>query len=243
MLEGVKMSHANPDRWEWIQSKDGLYSTKEAYSLLTKEQHEARAGTTFQRIWNTMLPSKIAAFNWQLLLDRIPTKLNLVKRGIIKNLEEGVCNMCGEEEDAAHLFLKCKVARRLWGECAKWWGINVSLENDCWKTFESFGTQIKDPRVRQGWDCIWNTLIWSVWLARNKEVFQDTVTNAGKLFEIIQLRSYFWIKTRNNRCVFNFSDWAINPGACLQINYGKKRIKCQMVTKVQEKETHVVSRA
>ncbi|GKV29238.1 hypothetical protein SLEP1_g38179 [Rubroshorea leprosula] len=120
MLEGMKISPGYPNRWEWIHSKDGHYSTKRAYSFLTKEQCGPYGDMTFKRIWNPILPSKISAFNWQLLLDRIPTKFNLIKRGIVKNFGEGKCTMCKEEDkDVAHLFLKCKVVRWLWEECAK----------------------------------------------------------------------------------------------------------------------------
>ncbi|GKU91817.1 hypothetical protein SLEP1_g5632 [Rubroshorea leprosula] len=35
-----------------------------------------------------------------------------------------------EEEDTAHLFLRCKVVEWIWKECAKWWGISIRMEMD-----------------------------------------------------------------------------------------------------------------
>ncbi|GKV19680.1 hypothetical protein SLEP1_g29906 [Rubroshorea leprosula] len=76
-----------------------------------------------------------------------------------------------EVEDSNHLFLKCKLTKWLWKACRKWWGIAVTLENDCWKSFEQFGEWAKESRVKGGWDCIWNIVVWSIWLARNQTIF------------------------------------------------------------------------
>ncbi|GLT51251.1 hypothetical protein SLA2020_246720 [Shorea laevis] len=177
----------------------------------------------FKRIWNPIVPSKVAAFNWKTLLDRIPTKLNLIKRGIIKDMAEEKCVLCEEEtEDADHLFLKCRVARWLWQACASWWGTNFTLHRDCWTIFQHFGTWTTKPHISEGWDCIWNTVIWTIWMARNGKVFHDSKVNISKLFELIQLISFAWIKARKVRCYFSLSDWMIDPTSCLLANYRGK---------------------
>ncbi|GKU99298.1 hypothetical protein SLEP1_g12166 [Rubroshorea leprosula] len=62
-IQSVQTSQGCMDSWEWTHSKDGQYSTKSAYAILTKEEREASKTTTFTRIWNSILPSKILAFN------------------------------------------------------------------------------------------------------------------------------------------------------------------------------------
>ncbi|GKV18636.1 hypothetical protein SLEP1_g28986 [Rubroshorea leprosula] len=100
----------------------------------------------------------------------IPTKVNLLRRGIVKDMGECKCDMCDEEEkDTAHLFLKCKIARSLWEACTKWWEAKVTLESDRWKTFKIFGEWNKDPSIREGWDCIWSAIVWTVWTTRNQK--------------------------------------------------------------------------
>ncbi|GKU94430.1 hypothetical protein SLEP1_g7926 [Rubroshorea leprosula] len=154
-IEDVKISPGRLDKWEWIHSKDGQYSTTTAYSVLTKERRGLDGAKIFKRVWNPIFPSKIATFNWKVVLDRIPMKLNLFKRGIIKDMREGKCTLCEvQDEDTNHLFLNCKIARWLWSACARWWGITITIDNDCWKTFENFGAWSKDPRTIEGWDCI-----------------------------------------------------------------------------------------
>ncbi|GKV16172.1 hypothetical protein SLEP1_g26854 [Rubroshorea leprosula] len=190
-IQNVQPSQGYMDSWEWTHNKDGQYSTKSAYSILMKEGREAMEITTFSRIWNSVLPSKISAFNWQLLLDRIPTKMNLLTKGIIKDTQDCKCGICGEvEEDTKHLFLECSMGRWIWMACAKWWGINVTLGADCWNTFQVVGRELKEKCIREGWDCIWNSLVWTVWLARNQKTFQGKEINREKLLELIQLKSF-----------------------------------------------------
>ncbi|GKV09632.1 hypothetical protein SLEP1_g21103 [Rubroshorea leprosula] len=225
MIEGVKVNPGWPDKWEWIHDKEGHYSTKSAYHILASDQSGPCGHSIFKRVWNPSLPTKVSAFNWQLVLDRIPTKVNLLKRGVIKDMEESKCVVCEEhEEDAAHLFLRCRMTQWLWEACAKWWGAEVKLDIDCLKTFENFGEWSKGTRTRQGWDCIWSTVVWTVWLARNQKLFQHKEINAGKLFELIQLRSFIWIRARNDRYAFTLTDWFINPIACLKDCRRKRRV-------------------
>ncbi|GKV36397.1 hypothetical protein SLEP1_g44538 [Rubroshorea leprosula] len=160
---------------------------------------EVNEAKTYQRIWNPSLPSKILAFNWQLLLDRIPTKVNLLRRGVIKDMTKAKCALCNEEEekDSTHLFLNCKIVRWVWMACSKWWGTNIMMNRDCWNTFQLIGKGIKGSNIREGMDCIWKTIVWSMWIARNQKIFhnkEDKEINLGKLFELIQMRSFLWIK-------------------------------------------------
>ncbi|GKV27405.1 hypothetical protein SLEP1_g36578 [Rubroshorea leprosula] len=177
-IEGKRIRRDIPDTWKWEHSKDGNYSTKTAYRHLANDQNGRETTSIYKRVWNPIIPSKISAFNWLLMQDRIPTKSNLQKRGIISGLGDGKCALCeGEIEDSSHLFLKCRVAKWLWKACGKWWGISVNLENNCWNSFEQFGEQAKEACVKEGLDCIWNVVVWSVWLARNQKVFRDSDVN------------------------------------------------------------------
>ncbi|GKU94169.1 hypothetical protein SLEP1_g7697 [Rubroshorea leprosula] len=222
-IEGKQIHKDIPDTWKWEHSKEGNYSTKTAYRLLANEQNGRETTSIYKRVWNPIIPSKISAFNWQLLQDRIPTKSNLQRKGIISGLGDRKCALCeGEVEDSSHLFLKCRVAKWLWKACGKWWGISVNLENNCWKSFEQFGVQAKEACVKEAWDCIWNVVVWSVWLARNQKIFRDSDVNISKLFDQIQLKSFLWIKSRKSRCLFTLSDWLFDPMSCLKVNWGRK---------------------
>jgi hypothetical protein len=76
------------------------------------------------QIWESSAPSKVIAFSWQLLLDRIPTRKNLDFRGCLSQGMPWECLRCvGKEENSTHLFLHCPSAMLVWGEVFKWLGI------------------------------------------------------------------------------------------------------------------------
>ncbi|GKV25193.1 hypothetical protein SLEP1_g34663 [Rubroshorea leprosula] len=144
---------------------------------------------------------------------------------ILRDSGDGKCVLCNEEDEGStHLFLKCKTTKWVWQECAKWWGIEILLERDCWKSFQLFRKWSKDPRLREGWGCIWSNLIWSMWLAWNQMIFQDKKIDRGKLLETIQLRSYQWVTTKWDRYAFSLSDWLVNPAEWLKgHNAGRRK--------------------
>jgi len=75
------------NRWSWTNSSDGRYSVKSAYALLSKSllSSDAPNGEVLQAVswvWKSRAPSKVVVFSWQLILYRIPTRLNLSHRGV-----------------------------------------------------------------------------------------------------------------------------------------------------------------
>jgi len=86
----VVVRHSSSDRedsWSWTLCHEGRYSVKSAYSHLLKGLPSSGApeGDTLRavsRVWKSRAPSKVVVFSWQLILDRIPTRLNLVNRGV-----------------------------------------------------------------------------------------------------------------------------------------------------------------
>lgn len=62
--------------------------------------------------WKNWAPSKVCAFSWQLLLDRLPTKFNLHRREMTPK-----CVLCGNSsEKVLHLFLHCDFVSAIWYE-------------------------------------------------------------------------------------------------------------------------------
>lgn len=53
----------------------------------------------FRQIWKTGAPSKVMAFVWKVLLDRIPTRSNLEKRNCLPNDIGNNCVWCGGSRD------------------------------------------------------------------------------------------------------------------------------------------------
>jgi len=58
----------------------------------------------------------VLILSWRVLLHRIPSKVNLVKRGV--GLGDTLCELCKEDDKTSrHFFFKCKMAKTLWSMC------------------------------------------------------------------------------------------------------------------------------
>lgn len=47
-------------------------------------------------VWKSFVPSKVVSFSWQLLLDRVPTRSNLISRGVITDIAATLFILCGD---------------------------------------------------------------------------------------------------------------------------------------------------
>jgi len=96
------------------------------YKKLVGLMLEARSITDDQRkvlkhIWKCPAPSKVIAFLWKLLHDRIPTKVNLFNRHALLPESSLVCVFCEEcLETSNHLFIHCGYTKGVWDGVFNW---------------------------------------------------------------------------------------------------------------------------
>ncbi|GAU37863.1 hypothetical protein TSUD_22790 [Trifolium subterraneum] len=68
-------------------------------------------------VWHSRVPLKVSIFAWRLLHDRLPTKANLVTRGILSP----AAHFCVSAiESAHHLFISCSTFGSLWALVRSW---------------------------------------------------------------------------------------------------------------------------
>jgi hypothetical protein len=102
---------------------------------------------------------KASIFAWRLLRDRLPTKTNLVARGII-SLEAHVCvSSCGGIESAQHLFLSCITFGSLWALVRFWIGFSAADTHILSDHFVQFTYSAEGHRARQ-------SFMQLIWVAR-----------------------------------------------------------------------------
>ena len=64
-------------------------------------------------------------------MDRLPTRVNLLRRGVILGLAEAKCGLCGfAEESTNHLFGICPFSSRLWFAVVNWLGFDFVMSGD-----------------------------------------------------------------------------------------------------------------
>jgi hypothetical protein len=71
-----------PNVWRGQSDPDAGYSVCGAYQLLTS-QNSFPLGEVADLVWHRLVPLNVSILVWRLLHDRLPTKTNLVARGII----------------------------------------------------------------------------------------------------------------------------------------------------------------
>ncbi|GJZ21315.1 RNA-directed DNA polymerase, eukaryota, reverse transcriptase zinc-binding domain protein [Tanacetum coccineum] len=68
--------------------------------------------------WNRSIPIKVNIFLWRLLLNKLPSRVNLDRSGI--DVHSILC-----VETVNHIFFTCEVASDLWALLAKWWELDI----------------------------------------------------------------------------------------------------------------------
>ena len=95
------------------------YSNCGVYDMFTTQEHQPVC-SIFDFIWHKHVSLKVSIFAWRLLRDRLPTKANLAKRGIITTIDRFCVAGCGHEDDVQHLFLSYSTFGTLWQQMRSW---------------------------------------------------------------------------------------------------------------------------
>jgi len=131
-LEGNMLSSLNTgvicqdshDHLVWRKDPAGIFSVKSAYSILANHQDIGEMEGVFSTLWQAKAPPKVLLTAWRVLHDRIPTRVNLYRRGV--PVISPLCPFCSlSEESSQHLFLDCAFAQQVWSRCYRWlefWG-------------------------------------------------------------------------------------------------------------------------
>ena len=102
-LCGQKLIMEEEDRVQWVETKDGIFSTKSLYKAL-----ESGSSVLFpmKNIWKSCVQPKVSFFSWEASWGKFLTLDQVKKRGwALANR----CYFCQvEEESIDHLLLHCE---------------------------------------------------------------------------------------------------------------------------------------
>jgi hypothetical protein len=221
LLEEVVLS-VEEDCWWWLPEEEGVFSVKSAYNVLIKDlrTEEVVRGDlleVFDHLWESPAPSKVIAFSWQLLYDRIPTRFNLQVRGIMAMDRPWECLGCvGRLETSLHLFLHCPCAMKIWRDIFKWLGVEVVIPPSVESLFEVFRGLGRNSKIRKGYMLIWHVTLWVIWKARNNAIFSSGYFLPNVIVEEIKVLSWKWSLGRLRITPCLFYEWNWDPGECLR---------------------------
>jgi hypothetical protein len=90
LLAGLSLQQSCLDRWRWIPDQIGIFSVKSCYSILLDQRQVDAVDSdrleALKKLWRNDVPSKVLVFAWRLLIDRLPTRHALHRRGILVNM-------------------------------------------------------------------------------------------------------------------------------------------------------------
>ncbi|GJV24186.1 RNA-directed DNA polymerase, eukaryota [Tanacetum coccineum] len=201
----VILSNAN-DRWVWSLSGDGVFQVKDIRRLLD-ESFLPKDNTATR--WVKFIPIKINVFAWKVSIDRLPTRMNLLRRDI--HVPDFFCPICKDStEDSSHLFFSCDLAVDISRLVCRWWNLTWSplASYDEWLTwFKGIRLGSKIKNMLEG---VFYIAWWSIWNFRNCLLFAAQNPRKDIIFDDIVMRAYTWCHARCNSS-FSWDSWLQHP--------------------------------
>jgi hypothetical protein len=219
-LQGVVLSSIG-DKWIWSEDSGGVFSVKTCYDLLTRRVTHGSLFSedqkfVFRGVWKSVAPLKVIAFSWQMLLDRIPTRSNLLRRGVRLNGEEAGCILCGAiSENSVHLLLHCPVASAVWYKLCRWLRFYFANPPNLFISFASFLGFTCLKKRKKGLALIWHAAVWVLWKVRNDRIFNNKLISVEEVVELIKVTAWRWFLGRLTRHPCLFYEWNHEPFCCM----------------------------
>ena len=140
---------------------------------------------------------------WRVLENRIATRVNLVRRGMV--VENPVCCLCGKvDESSSHLFAVCDFAWRVWCLCFEWLGVSFVIHSDPMQNFIQFRLSQASVSVNDVWGAIWVGIVSEIWKHRNLVVFNGGVADALEVFASTQVKVWCGLGLQQSPAKFIF---------------------------------------
>ncbi|CAJ2666213.1 unnamed protein product [Trifolium pratense] len=215
LLLDISLQDQILDRWQWRPDPDTGYTVRGAYQILTS-QASVTLHTAENLIWHPQVPLKVSIFAWRLLRDRLPTRANLVNRGVLSSTANTCVFGCGFAESAHHLFLSCSFAGSLWDLVRDWVDISPVVATTLRDHFAQFTASAGVSRARRSFlQLLWLVCVWVIWIERNHRLFKGSTDTPHLLLDKIKLFSFRWLRMTSITLALNYHSWLSSPLLCL----------------------------
>lgn len=97
----------------------------------------------------------------------------------------------------------------------KWWGISTVPHGDGVSHFLQHAGLLEEKKFVEVWRTCWFGVVWSIWLMRNKLIFENKLTDLNQVCDLIKIRTWFWCSV-NCKGVSGFCyQWFLDPRSCV----------------------------
>lgn len=116
------------DTWNWAHNVEGTYTVKSTFQTICDGAGQ-QCIEPFKLLWDKSIPLKVKCILLEsTALDRIPTSLNLQKKGVVIPNGSLLCSFCNTvPESGEHLLLFCHFSYAVWMHLYNLFGVETTL--------------------------------------------------------------------------------------------------------------------
>lgn len=155
------------------------------------------------------MPPKVYLLFWQVCNNKVASKENLMKRGIVLE-DNGLCSLCGQfVESNTHLFLHYSAVWPLWNAILQREGVSWAIPGslaDLASEWSSFAV-VSDAML---WNLSPFALVWEIWSGRNDKHFNNKGFQANEVWDMHLMKIYWWTKYLWKECPFDSAQFITN---------------------------------
>ncbi|CAL1384516.1 unnamed protein product [Linum trigynum] len=175
----------------WHESTDGRFTTKSAYTLLTRQDEQVHDGI-WKVVWRLAVPERIRGFVWLSLQGRITTNAMRFER---KVADSPCCIRCiGQPETIVHLLRDCPPAMYFWSRVVPQQNqvLFFSTNQKDWLRSNLLSKEVTSSGI--DWASFFSMSIWLIWKNRTVASFKGVgaALTAPSLTHSILVKSKLW---------------------------------------------------
>ncbi|GJU20005.1 RNA-directed DNA polymerase, eukaryota, reverse transcriptase zinc-binding domain protein [Tanacetum coccineum] len=201
------------DKWECVSDPSRCFTVKGLRNYITNSSIPLEFTPTR---WNKLVPLKVNIASWRIKRLRIPTRVNLDRRGI--DLHSLRCPVCDEDlETEEHLLVNCFVAKATLSEVLKWWKVSyiqINNLNDILTLANQTNFTATNVML---FDAVVQSTLWILWRFRNESTFNLKRPKQSLILNDIKLFTHTWISHRCRKASINWIEWYCNPCNALPV--------------------------
>ncbi|GJU86800.1 RNA-directed DNA polymerase, eukaryota, reverse transcriptase zinc-binding domain protein [Tanacetum coccineum] len=193
------------DRWMWTRNSSGEFTVASVRQFI---DDKICIGGDHKTTWIRFIPNKVNIHAWKVMLNALPIKFNISRRGI--QIDSIICVNCGiGVKTTNHLFFTCEMAQKVSHLINRWWDVPDS-EFDSYASWKVWGTNIRLPgKTKLRFEGVYNVMWWLLWWYRNQKIFEAKAPNKAVFFDDVIAKSFYWCRYRS-KASFSWNDWLKN---------------------------------